>query len=309
MRVPSTVPEYMWDVENRPAVCRRTPLGYAITAVTLAAPAVMTMCTGHVMWLAILPLVALPRVDQWVSMRFMKSWWMVYYLRDVGAELLYIGSTNDLPRRLNEHTDDRSEAWKRTIRHYTIARVCRSEKQARRIEERRIRAVTVAARHAWCPPLRNKTWSTTAPKGLGILAARLWSWAYIVESAVYNEARFHTLPRKVWTVPLRPEADEPPGEDWAETETISDDPIVDSPTHEATYMRPERPERMAIALGPARPRTFGSADASDSGPPKGDSNVHATSPASEAERLLAERRAKDAQRKRDKRQASKTGNA
>src|SRR5688572_10056401 len=78
-----------------------------------------------------------------------------YQLHDDDHRVIYVGETNDVPRRMLEHTDGTEHDWYADIYGYTIARHCWTDRQAKRIERRRITVLNNCAAHDWCDRLRN----------------------------------------------------------------------------------------------------------------------------------------------------------
>jgi predicted GIY-YIG superfamily endonuclease len=105
-------------------------------------------------------------LDQNISVRWLHSTHVVYLLLNGDGEPLYIGSTDDLERRYGQHTSSRRQAadpWRRSIAAAVVLRSCRSERQARRVERRTVRAYTAASERGVCPPLNNDTWADPPP--------------------------------------------------------------------------------------------------------------------------------------------------
>ena len=119
------------------------------------------------------------------------SGWCVYGLYNERGDLIYIGSTNDLYRRILEHTDDvETEPWRRTISGYVELRNCHSEGQARRIERRRIKAAIVAANTNRAVKINNDLHTRPTRS----LPAHCWFTAlmaaYLVESIAFAGKRW-----------------------------------------------------------------------------------------------------------------------
>ena len=66
----------------------------------------------------------------------MINMWFVYILKSVDTNFIYIGSTNDIARRLNEHNDGLSQSTKH-YRPYEIAAyiAVKTEEKARKLEK------------------------------------------------------------------------------------------------------------------------------------------------------------------------------
>lgn len=130
-------------------------------------------------------------LDQNFAVRFCRPFHVVYLLLNRAGEPLYIGSTDDLERRYDEHTADRHQAadpWRRAIAGVTVLRFCRSETQARRVERRMIRAYTAfSVRGDWtCPRLNNDHWADPPP-AYAKPWRRLWSTVYRVLGRLHPE--------------------------------------------------------------------------------------------------------------------------
>lgn len=212
----------------------------------LAAIYAGTYLTGHLVAFNVISvlvgLVGLSMVDEVVSKYVLHSPALVYFLRSEDGILLYCGSTNDLWRRMNEHTSDTTEAWRDDIATVSVVRHCHSLKQARRCEERRIRALTTAAKKSICPPLNNDVWAVSERKSPG---NPLWWRLYRAQSVVWYDCIFHrrqTDCGRRLVINRRPEATD----DW-------DDWQPEPETVEATYGRNEPPNLTMLALGPAKP--------------------------------------------------------
>lgn len=133
------------------------------------------------------------RVSSWAAGRYGRGGWCVYLLRDGRGVPLYLGSTGDFARRFDQHKAD-PEPWRRTISrdHSTVVRYCWTERAARRIELRRIRALTLPQSFDpyLVPRLENEI--GTGPLGTARrIWLRPWLWAYRVESWAVAARRWH----------------------------------------------------------------------------------------------------------------------
>ena len=165
--------------------------------------------------------------------------WCVYQLVDQDGLCLYVGSTNDVERRVLEHTSGHGDPWRARIAGYNVARWCRSERQARRLEARRIRVINLAADHARCPALHNEVYRTAHRRLVHRATTALWSPAYLLMSVSSCAACFHTFAADYRVVPQRPDADT---DDW-----MDDHPGPEPMT--ASYRRPApEPSRHAVTL-------------------------------------------------------------
>jgi predicted GIY-YIG superfamily endonuclease len=181
---------------------------------------------------------------------------VVYRLVNDGGRTLYVGSTDDVVRRLNEHTDGNGEPWRRDIHAMRIHRSVASEAQARRIERRLIRCMTYAVGREWCRPLRNEVWAQPPANPLAKLVTWAWMWLYVAQSFVFADCGWAGEPHTFGTWILaehRPGAD---AEDWPDateahhSTTHGDDPLT--ATYERDASTPGRHAFTPIALPPVR---------------------------------------------------------
>lgn len=165
--------------------------------------------------------------------------WTVYGLFNKNGDLIYVGSTNNTDRRVIEHIEDDSEPWKRQVVSCVVLRSCATEKQARRVEERRIKAMVVAVEKNKVVVIHNDL--HTRPADTTRARAWRWTWmhAYRAESWLIPQIRWIANDD---TVPIRP-ADEPDDPDFWDREPEPVDPdeapprVRRQPRTEATYLR------------------------------------------------------------------------
>lgn len=179
----------------------------------------------------------------------------VYRLVADDSATLYVGSTNDFLRRLNEHTDGSGEPWRRRIHAMRIHRSAATERQARRIERRLIRCMTYAVDREWAIPLHNETWIRPASNPLQRLSTWAWTWIYVAQAFVFSNCGWTHPPHieGTWIIAEhRPHVD---GEDWADVSEPEPVGFDDEPLT-ATYQRDadhgQRHAFTLIALGPVR---------------------------------------------------------
>jgi predicted GIY-YIG superfamily endonuclease len=193
---------------------------------------------------------------------------VVYRLVDKHGVTLYIGSTNDLRRRLDEHTNGGGEPWRRHIHAAIEHRLAVSERQARRMEERMIRAVTKGAEDYHCTPLHNDVWAAPVDRASTIVWVWIWKWLYLAQSMVFRGCAWaHPAGVVGWLVLAEHRPDD--GSEW---DGPNDDPEPpDEQPTQAYYQRssyPPAPPYEMIALGPVASAMSASASASQ-GPLKG----------------------------------------
>lgn len=172
--------------------------------------------------------------------------WCVYQLVDQDGLCLYVGSTNDIGRRVLEHTAGTGDPWRARIAGYNVARWCRSERQARRLEQRRIRVINLAADHARCPALHNEVYRAAHRRLVHRATTALWSPFYLLMSITSCAACYHTFAADYRVIPQRPDPDT---DDWM------DDPDPDPPMAASYQRRRPPPPRHAVtfpALPPVR---------------------------------------------------------
>lgn len=166
--------------------------------------------------------------------------WTVYGLFDKQGDIIYIGSTNNLERRTIEHIEDTTEPWKRNIWGVYPLRRCFSEKQARRIEERRIKALTRAVEKNWAKVIHNDLHARPTDNTL----IRAWRTC----TAILYRAETWIVPSIRWidnlhAYPARPDTDD---DTLYDNDPDPVDPDAGTPPRqyrhptEATYQRPDR---------------------------------------------------------------------
>lgn len=171
-------------------------------------------------------------VDQLAALHVFHSTHVVYFLLDRQGAVLYVGSTDDIDRRYDEHTAPDEvglEPWRRRIVAVTPVRQCRSQRQARRIERRMIRALIVAAEHGLCPRLKNEVYAGR-PSTLGRPWRAGWLAVYWLVGVLFPACRWHR-PNPTPRQPPAVTVDEwdgwepPPGgdDDIVDAEVVSDD--------------------------------------------------------------------------------------
>lgn len=203
-----------------------------ITALALAAAGHRTFAHLALAGFAI-PAVSLV-ANEW---HFWRTTWVVYGLFNRGGDLIYVGMTNDVDRRIGEHCDD-PEPWKRQIHAAYTLRCCRSERQAKRIEERRIKALTLAVENNKAVVVNNDLHTRPADTTGQKLWRRTWMYAYQVEQMMCPSLRWVDNRHCIPVVP--PGATE---DDWAFVEPDPIDPddapprVRRRPTERATYQR------------------------------------------------------------------------
>lgn len=172
--------------------------------------------------------------------------WCVYQLVDDDGLCLYVGSTNDVGRRVLEHTAGTGDPWRARIAGYNVARWCRSERQARRLEQRRIRVINLAADHARCPALHNEIYRSAHRRLLHRATTALWTPAYLLMSVASCAACFHTFAADYRVVPQRPGADT---DDWMDDRP---DPEPMTATYRRSGSEQARHAVTLLALPPVR---------------------------------------------------------
>lgn len=183
-------------------------------------------------------------LDQNISVHVLHSTHVVYYLLDAHGAVLYIGQTEDLERRYEQHTEDDEQAaepWRRRIRGVVVVRHCRSQRQARRVERRMIRAVTYAANKGLCPRLRNQT-DTRPPAAIARPWVACWVVAYWFTGTLFPRVRWH----RHNPTPLRGVAPRRrPADHWDQWSPGLDDDIID-----AVIVNEPRHHVITLALPP-----------------------------------------------------------
>jgi predicted GIY-YIG superfamily endonuclease len=165
-------------------------------------------------------------VDQLVALHVFHSTHVVYFLTDRQGAVLYVGSTDDIDRRYDEHTaaDETSlEPWRRRICGIAPVRQCRSQRQARRIERRMIRALVVAGERGMCPRLKNEIYAGR-PSALGRPWRAMWVAVYWLNGCLFPLCRWHR-PNPAPRQPVMARVDE--WEDWGAS-PLHDDEVVDA---------------------------------------------------------------------------------
>lgn len=176
--------------------------------------------------------------------------WKVYALLDKHADVIYLGSTNLCARRLEEHLEDDGLPWKQQIRSMACVRCCWSEKQARRIEERRIKALTVGVDRNKVKVLHNEIHARPADNVGTRFWRSTWLLIYRVETWLQPSVRWIDNPQAWWL------AHQPQPDPRTEPDDRQPDPgPADDPDDwvEATYERrpADRPDtgyRAAVPL-------------------------------------------------------------
>jgi hypothetical protein len=123
--------------------------------------------------------------DQAVALR-RGSPFVVYLLFDRRGWAFYVGQTGDMERRYREHLRG-DDPWRAEIAGYSVARHCRTARQARRCEARAIRGVTVCSRFKVCPPIHNEVLFGHA----GRVGALVWAGSWLLLSVLFEGPRFH----------------------------------------------------------------------------------------------------------------------
>lgn len=203
-------------------------------------------------------------VEEWVSRKLIRSSWVVYMLRTNTGQVLYVGETNDVYGRALRHPTETQDAWRRDIRTSKVVRYCRNDKQAKRCEARRIRALVKASEKAFGPPLNNDVWAKPSSDHTRNAAAFVWSKLYRVQSIIWADCCWHRpLP------PLNPDAVIDPTQttgrwDLDDPEPDSDDP-EDDPYGPLLDSDDDRNEEPAVTDDPLPSRREGS-DANNTEP-------------------------------------------
>lgn len=151
---------------------------------------------------------------------------VVYFLVGRDGRVLYIGSTDDIDRRYDEHTEPDEqglEPWRRHIVAVSVVRHCWSQRQARRVERRMIRALIVAAGWRLCPRVKNEVYSGK-PSAFARPWRALWAACYWANGVAFPLTCWH----RPNPAPARPVAQrDGVWEKW-EPSPIVDDDIVDA---------------------------------------------------------------------------------
>lgn len=168
---------------------------------------------------------------------------VVYQLHDDQHRVIYVGETNDVTRRMLEHTDGTEHDWYTDIYGYTIARHCWTDRQCKRIERRRITVINQCARRSWCDRLRNEIYDDNHHKTGALLTVAVWKPLYLAASFVFDSCTFHSPAGLTRTIPQRPEADdELDADEWVE----ADEP-AGTDSFNATYERRSQPSWDVVA--------------------------------------------------------------
>lgn len=123
-------------------------------------------------------------LDQLIG--FDRSDHAVYFLVDDRGRATYVGMSNDPARRWREHLRG-PEEWRRTLVTYSVARWCRSERQARRVETRLIRTRVAAARWRIGPEIHNQV----AGRPPRLLFSLIMVPSWLVLSCLFDGCRWH----------------------------------------------------------------------------------------------------------------------
>lgn len=209
----------------------RTP--QAILYITVLAALVVLPLSGNrglhaLCWAVIAAILAgvASNLHDRLSARFKP--WKVYVLLDKYADVIYVGSTNHCARRFEEHLEDEGLPWKQQVCFMACARCCWTEKQARRIEERRIKALSLGVEKNKVKVLHNEIHARPADN----IAARtwrlLWLHVYRLEGVIYPDIRWLGSTSVDRATPA-----------WAPPAAEPDDDIPDAPESEPTFDRVE----------------------------------------------------------------------
>lgn len=175
--------------------------------------------------------------------------WKVYALLDKHADVIYVDSTNHCARRFQEHLED-DVPWKQQVRFMACVRCCWTEKQARRIGERRIKALTVGVEKNRVKVLHNEVHARPADN----VAARSWrsTWLliYRIESWLQPSVRWIDNPQAWWLAhQSHPQADSEPDDRQPDPEPADDpDGWVEATYERRPADRPGTDYRAAVPL-------------------------------------------------------------
>lgn len=237
---------------------QHTPPGVApqitLTALTITALAGLSIvdnkAANTLCWalLATITAVAASHAHDHAAARFTP--WKVYVLLDRHGDVIYIGSTNHCARRFTEHREDTSETWKRQVRYMVCVRCAWTEKQARRIEERRIKALTLGVDKNWVKVLHNDLHTRPADNSAVRFWRALWLRIYRAETWLHPAVRWIANPsvgRPIYV-------DHTPADD-APDDNTSTSPDAEPATDrvEASYERrpadtPDSDQRVVVPL-------------------------------------------------------------
>ncbi|MGD9752653.1 MAG: GIY-YIG nuclease family protein [Acidimicrobiia bacterium] len=176
--------------------------------------------------------------------------WRVYMLLDRHGDVIYIGSTNHAPRRFEEHLADIDMPWKRQVRYMANCRNCWGEKQARRIEERRIKALTIGVEKNVVKVLHNDLLTRPADNKSVRWWRLAWLRIYRIEAWLHPSVRWVSNPTVFHPIDLDPT----PANDTQDTDPApSPDAEPATDRVEASYEcrpadRPDTDQRMSVPL-------------------------------------------------------------
>lgn len=241
------------SVTNRTAITVRNALLIcttgALIALTLAVHPVLTLAAGGLfLW---------PILSDRLASRY--STHVVYMLRNDRHDVIYVGQTDDVARRMYQHTDGTEHTWWRDIYGYTIWRHCWTDRHSRRIERRLIGVINRAANKNWCDKLLNEQFGEDHRKQARALPIRTWYLPYLASSFMVDSRSYHSPCVASISIPSRPDAAEPDDEPDYDNRWVDDLPDPDV-VHEATYERrqPPAPDAVtALALPPVSCHTQG----------------------------------------------------
>ncbi len=193
-----------------------------VTALTVAASTTDNTPAHALAWalIAATCAAAISAAHDLICTRFATPF-VVYGLFDTRDNLIYIGSSEDLAARLRRHLADRDiEPWKHKIASVAVLRNCHTEKQAQRIERRRIRSIWVAQHADFTVRIENDTWFSPAANPVARFYRWAWMRAYLTEQNLRPAKRWL---RNAATLPVaHPEPiDAEPAD---ELDPINDDP-------------------------------------------------------------------------------------
>ena len=178
---------------------------FAVAGIALTKPA-----TALVLCVLFLWPIASDRLASWFSPH-------VVYMLYSGQRVIYVGETDDVMRRMYQHTDGVEHTWWRDIDGYTIARHCWSDRQAKRIERRLITVINRCAEKQWCDKLLNEIWGNTHTKWTVRLTLWWWKAWYLYASHCADCRAFHDPQRELFhrSIPPRPDRQDTSGHrDW-----------------------------------------------------------------------------------------------
>jgi len=179
--------------------------GFAVVGIALARPVTALVLCVLFLW----PIMS-DRLASWFSPH-------VVYMLYSGQRVVYVGETDDVMRRMYQHTDGVEHTWWRDVDGYTIARHCWSDRQAKRIERRMITVINRCAEKQWCDKLLNEIWGNTHTKWTVRLSLWWWKAWYLYASFCADCRAFHDPQRELYyrSIPPRPDRPNPVGRnDW-----------------------------------------------------------------------------------------------